>query len=88
MTSSTIHADYSEDFDFEFDEQVFRPAARIGCSNYHRVEYGSQTLLTTYKTQQLFSEIIKSNTPSTPVPHRGGGRRYLIEPLKNIDLLV
>lgn len=39
----------------------------------------SQTLLTTYKTQQLFSEITKSNTPSTPVPYRGGGRRYLIE---------
>ncbi|MBN3923606.1 hypothetical protein [Nostoc sp. NMS4] len=48
----------------------------------------SQTLLTTYKTQQLFSEIIRYNTPSNPVPHRGGGRRYLIEPLKNIDLLV
>ncbi|MEH2188642.1 MAG: hypothetical protein V7K64_21145 [Nostoc sp.] len=48
----------------------------------------SQTLLTTYKTQQLFSEITKSNTPSTPVPYRGGGRRYLIEPSKNIEPLV
>ncbi|MDZ8264481.1 heterocyst-inhibiting protein PatX [Nostoc sp. ChiQUE01b] len=48
----------------------------------------SQTLLTTYKTQQLFSEITKSNTPSTPVPYRGGGRRYLIEPFKNIEPLV
>ncbi|MBD2526652.1 hypothetical protein [Nostoc sp. FACHB-133] len=33
MTSSTIHTDYSEDFGFDFDEQVFRPAACIvGCS--------------------------------------------------------
>ncbi|WP_392476691.1 hypothetical protein [Nostoc sp. C110] len=41
VTSSTIHTAYSEDFgfDFEFDEQVFRPAACIvGCSNYQRVE--------------------------------------------------
>ncbi|AVH63700.1 MULTISPECIES: heterocyst-inhibiting protein PatX [Nostoc cyanobionts] len=48
----------------------------------------SPTLLITYKTQQLFSEITKSNTPSTPVPYRGGGRRYLIEPFKNIEPLV
>lgn len=48
----------------------------------------SQTLLTTSKTQQLFSKITKSNTPSTPVPYRGGGRRYLIEPFKNIKTLV
>jgi hypothetical protein len=48
----------------------------------------SQTLLTTYKTQHLFSKITKSNTPSTPVPYRGGGRRYLIEPFKNIEPLV
>ncbi|WP_375466832.1 heterocyst-inhibiting protein PatX [uncultured Nostoc sp.] len=48
----------------------------------------SPTLLTTYKTQQLFSEITKSNTPSTPVPYRGGGRRYLVEPFKNIEPLV
>ncbi|MBN3906758.1 MAG: hypothetical protein HWQ35_09430 [Nostoc sp. NMS1] len=48
MTSSTIHTDYSEDFgfDFEFDEQVFRPAACIvGCSNYQRVEYGGNLLV-------------------------------------------
>lgn len=48
----------------------------------------SQTLYPNYKTQQLFSEITKSNTPSTPVPYRGGGRRYLIEPFKNIEHLV
>ncbi|MEH1853758.1 MAG: hypothetical protein V7L11_19250 [Nostoc sp.] len=48
----------------------------------------SPTLLTTYKTQQFFSEITKSNTPTTPVPYRGGGRRYLIEPFKNIEPLV
>lgn len=48
----------------------------------------SQTLYPNYKTQQLFSEITKSNTPSTPVPYRGGGRRYLIELFKNIEPLV
>ncbi|WP_442945103.1 heterocyst-inhibiting protein PatX [Nostoc sp.] len=40
----------------------------------------SQTLYSTYKTQQLFSETTKSNTSSNPVPYRGGGRRDLIEP--------
>ncbi|MEH2068441.1 MAG: hypothetical protein V7K47_09820 [Nostoc sp.] len=43
VISSTIHADYSEDF--EFDEQVFRPAACIACSNYHRIEYGGNLLV-------------------------------------------
>ncbi|WP_143855656.1 MULTISPECIES: hypothetical protein [Nostoc cyanobionts] len=45
MTSSTIHADCSEDFDFEFDEQVFRPVACIGCSNYHGVKSGEHFLV-------------------------------------------
>ncbi|MFN6567960.1 hypothetical protein [Dendronalium sp. ChiSLP03b] len=47
--------DYSssdeEDDDFEFDDQLTKPIACIGCANYHGVEYGGNVLVCAMQPQ-------------------------------------
>ncbi|RCJ41996.1 hypothetical protein A6770_35505 [Nostoc minutum NIES-26] len=42
---SLVRIDESEDEDFDFDDQLTRPIACIGCANYHGVEYGGNVLV-------------------------------------------
>lgn len=43
--ASLIRVDESEDDDCDFDDEVSRPIACIGCTNYHGVEYGDNVLV-------------------------------------------
>ncbi|WP_341531644.1 hypothetical protein WKK05_36340 (plasmid) [Nostoc sp. UHCC 0302] len=43
--TSLVRVNESEDDDFDFDDQVSRPIACIGCANYHGQEYGGNVLV-------------------------------------------